>query len=81
VESSAFWSAFPAWTGVADALSSWTTLTSGVPGFFETNIRAFLGAHVPLGADYAGWKSLSISPSSTKAIRGSPLALPMCARA
>src|SRR4029079_11766734 len=24
VESSAFWGAFPAWTGVADALSSWT---------------------------------------------------------
>ncbi len=57
VESSAFWGAFPAWTGVADALSSWTTLTSGIPGFFETNIRAFLGAHVPLGADHAGYYS------------------------
>ena len=57
VESSAFWGAFPAWTGVADALSAWTTLTSGIPGFFETNIRAFLGAHVPLGADHAGFYS------------------------
>ena len=47
----------PAWTGVADALSSWTTLTSGIPGFFETNSRAFLGAHVPLGADHAGYYS------------------------
>ena len=47
VESSTFWGAFPALTGVADALSSWSTLTSGIPGFFETNIRAFLGAHVP----------------------------------
>ena len=57
VESSTFWGAFPALTGVADALSSWTTLTSGIPGFFETNIRAFLGAHVPLGADHAGFYS------------------------
>ena len=57
VERSTFWGAFPALTGVADALSSWTTLTSGIPGFFETNIRAFLGAHVPLGADHAGYYS------------------------
>ena len=57
MESSAVLGAFPAWTGVADALSSWTTLTSGIPGFFETNIRAFLGAHVPLGADHAGYYS------------------------
>ena len=40
VESSALWGAFPAFTGVADALSSWTTLTSGIPGFFETNIKS-----------------------------------------
>ena len=36
---------------------SWTTLTTGIPGFFETNLRAFLGAHVPLGADHAGYYS------------------------
>jgi len=57
VERSSLWSAFPAWTGMADALSSWTTLTNGIPGFFETNTRAFLGAHVPLGADHAGYYS------------------------
>jgi NTE family protein len=57
VEYSTFWGAFPAWTGVADALSSWTTLTSGIPGFFETNPRAFLGSHVPLGTDNAGYYS------------------------
>ena len=57
VERSTFWGAFPAFAGVADALSSWTTLTSGIPGFFETNMRAFLGAHVPLGADHAGYYS------------------------
>ncbi len=37
VERSTLWGAFPAWTGVADALSSWTTLATGIPGFFETN--------------------------------------------
>jgi len=57
VERSTFWGAFPAWTGVSDALSSWTTLATGIPGFFETNMRAFLGAHVPLGADRAGYYS------------------------
>jgi NTE family protein len=57
VESSSLWGAFPAWTGVADALSSWTTLTRGIPGFFETNPRAFLGSRVPLGADHAGYYS------------------------
>jgi NTE family protein len=57
VERSTLWGAFPAFTGVADALSSWTTLASGIPGFFETNLRAFLGAHVPLGADHAGYYS------------------------
>jgi len=57
VERSTFWGAFPAWTGVSDALSSWTTLATGIPGFFETNMRAFLGAHVPLGADHAGYYS------------------------
>ena len=49
--------AFPGFTGVANALSSWTTLANGIPGFFETNMRAFLGAHVPLGADRAGYYS------------------------
>jgi NTE family protein len=57
VERSSLWGAFPAFTGVADALSSWTTLAAGIPGFFETNLRAFLGAHVPLGADHAGYYS------------------------
>ncbi len=57
VERSDFWGAFPAWTGVADALSSWSTLANGIPGFFEVNPSAFLGAHVPLGADHAGYYS------------------------
>ena len=47
VERATFWGAFPAWAGVADALVSWMTLTSGISGFFEPHTRAFLGAHVP----------------------------------
>ncbi len=33
------------------------TLTKGISGFFEPHTRAFLGAHVPLGADHAGYYS------------------------
>jgi NTE family protein len=57
IERSSPWGALPAWTGIADALTSWSTLSSGIPGFFETNPRAFLGAQVPLGADHAGYYS------------------------
>jgi NTE family protein len=57
MERNAFWGALPAWTGIADSLSAWTTITNGIPGFFETNPRAFLGAHVPLGTDAAGYYS------------------------
>ena len=80
IERSTFWGGLPIWSGVADALSTLTTLTTGIPGFFETNLRAFLGVQVPLGADHAGftrpspcakhWKSSSISPSLTRATRG-----------
>ncbi|MGD9502567.1 MAG: patatin-like phospholipase family protein [Methyloceanibacter sp.] len=57
VERRSFWGLFPAWTGAADALGSWQTFASGIPGFFEVNPHAFLGAHVPLGADNAGFYS------------------------
>ena len=40
-----------------DALSNWTTLATGIPGFFEPNPLAFLGSHVPLGSDAAGYYS------------------------
>jgi NTE family protein len=40
---------------IAQALANWTTVTAGLPGFFAPNPFAFLGAHVPLGADNAGY--------------------------
>jgi NTE family protein len=46
------------WNGSAapwPALSYWNTLAQGIPGFFEPNPMAFLGTHVLLGADKAGY--------------------------
>jgi NTE family protein len=57
VERNAFWNLLPGWTGVADSFSAWATVTGGIPGFFEANLRAFLGARVPLGTDSAGYYS------------------------
>lgn len=57
VEARSFWGAFPAWAGAAEALSSWTTLASGISGFFEPQSVAFYGAHMPLGPDNAGYYS------------------------
>jgi NTE family protein len=51
------WGNFPDWTGFVDALASFSTLASGIPGFFEWNAQAFLGAHIRLGADMAGYYS------------------------
>jgi len=54
VERPGLWGGVPS---VVDALSAWTTLTSGIPSFFEINPRAFLGVQVLLGADHAGYYS------------------------
>src|SRR5262249_51716902 len=51
-----FW-ALSNWPGLADATSYWSTLLGGIPGFFEPNPLAFLGAHYPLGRDKAGFYS------------------------
>jgi NTE family protein len=45
------------WPGLADAASYWSTLLGGIPGFFEPNPLAFLGAHYPLGRDSAAFYS------------------------
>lgn len=51
------WPFVPAWTGLPDAWSYWSTLVSGIPGFFKPNLPAFWGAHIPLGVDRAGFYS------------------------
>jgi NTE family protein len=49
--------AVPSWTGLPDTISYWRTLLRGIPDFFEPNPGAFLGTHVPLGSDNAGFYS------------------------
>ena len=44
------------WPG-SDTTAYWSTLFGGIPGFFEPNPFAFLGAHYPLGKDKAGYYS------------------------
>ena len=46
-----------AWTGLPDMISYWKTILRGIPDFFEPNPGAFLGTHVPLGPDAAGFYS------------------------
>jgi NTE family protein len=43
--------------GLSDTAAYWSTLFGGIPGFFEPNPLAFLGAHYPLGRDKAGFYS------------------------
>ena len=50
------WPATP-WPGLSDTVSYWTTVLGGIPGFFEPNPLAFMGAHIPLGTDQAGFYS------------------------
>jgi NTE family protein len=57
MERSNAWPFVPAWTGISDAWSYWSTLVSGIPGFFKPNLPAFWGAHIPLGVDRAGFYS------------------------
>jgi NTE family protein len=51
------WTALPQWTGIPDVLSYWATVAGGIPGFFQPNLPAFLGAQVPLGVERAGFYS------------------------
>ena len=43
--------------GVGRAWSNWMTLTTGIPAFFKPNPLAFLGQHVALPVDAAGYYS------------------------
>lgn len=51
------WHSWAAWPRFAQAASYVSTLTAGLPGFFTPNPLAFLGPHVNLGADNAGFYS------------------------
>jgi NTE family protein len=51
-----FWG-LSSWPGLSDTAAYWSTLLGGIPGFFEPNPLAFLGAHYPLGRDKAGFYS------------------------
>jgi NTE family protein len=57
MEQKSIWNLTPAWTGVPGALAYWSTIMGGIPGFFEANLPAFFGPHVPLGPDAAGFYS------------------------
>jgi NTE family protein len=45
------------WPGLADTVHYWRTLLGGLPGFFAPNPMAFLGSHLDLGTDGAGFYS------------------------
>jgi NTE family protein len=51
-----FWG-LSTWPGLSDTAAYWSTLLGGIPGFFEPNPLAFMGAHYPLGKDKAGFYS------------------------
>ena len=51
------WHEWAAWPRFMQSASYLTTLTAGLPGFFSPNPPAFLGPHVRLGADNAGFYS------------------------
>ena len=52
-----FLHAWSGWERIAQSLSYWQTISSGIADFFEPNPLAFCGGHIPLGADRAGYYS------------------------
>jgi NTE family protein len=57
MQSERVWHHLPAWTGLPDLMSYWTTLFGGISGFVRPNAAAFMGPHLPLGAESAGFYS------------------------
>jgi NTE family protein len=51
------WPGATAWPQMFQAISYWSTLTRGIPGFFEPNPGAFWGTHTYLGPERAGYYS------------------------
>lgn len=54
-----WWLGDSAWPPVSQTLAYWSTMLGGLPGFFAPNPAAFLGPHVPLGPDRAGYYSVA----------------------
>jgi NTE family protein len=57
MRSEGIWHYLPAWTGLPDVTSYLTTLFGGISSFFRPNAAAFLGPHLRLGAERAGFYS------------------------
>ncbi|UVO38917.1 patatin-like phospholipase family protein [Bradyrhizobium arachidis] len=57
MEQSPAWSFRTAFPGFNEKLTYWSTVTSGIPGFFRPNPLAHAGDSYPLGADHAGFYS------------------------
>ncbi|MGJ4998895.1 patatin-like phospholipase family protein [Bradyrhizobium sp. HKCCYLS3077] len=57
MEQNPVWTLRSAFPGFNERLSYWSTITSGIPGFFRPNPLAHAGFSYPLGADYAGFYS------------------------
>jgi NTE family protein len=52
-----FWNTGFVWPEASRMFSYLNTLSSGIPGFFEPNLLAFLGPHIPLGSSRAAFYS------------------------
>ena len=55
MEQSPVWSFGDIFPGVDEKLSYWSTVTNGIPGFFQPNPFAHAGDSFPLGAENAGY--------------------------
>jgi NTE family protein len=49
------WNSAPIWPQMSQLLNYWTTVSSGIPGFFEPNPRASFSPQALLGSDNAGY--------------------------
>ncbi|MBR0844709.1 patatin-like phospholipase family protein [Bradyrhizobium liaoningense] len=57
MEQNPVWNLRTAFPGFNEKLAYWSTVTSGIPGFFRPNPLAHAGDSFPLGADNAGFYS------------------------
>jgi NTE family protein len=58
---------------ITQSLSYWKTLSSGIPGFFDPNPRAFFGPHVQLGAENAAFYSTAPLEETLKELAEFPI--------